>query len=234
MSVFRFKYFDVIQEKNALKVGTDSMLLGSFINSTNRKYGLDLGSGTGVLSLMVAQKNPEIQIDAIELDFEGAKECQDNFQNSSFRHRLNSECGNYFDFQFKRKYDLIFSNPPYYLDSLPSKVQSTNDAKHSNVESCALLFELIYKTISKDGTFWLIVPFANRETILEIAEQNLFFPKEIIQIHSKSSIPDVRIIFCFHLSKTIPIIRNFIIRDENGSYSKAYRELTSDYHWDLF
>ena len=234
LSVFRFKCFDVKQEKNPLKVGTDSMLLGAFIEASGHKRALDLGAGTGVLSLMIAQKNPEIKIDAIEIHKAGSQECRENFESSPWTDRLTVFQGDYFEFQFQVKYDLIFSNPPYYLDSLPSKQQSINDAKHASIESFSSLFEIVYKTISKDGTFWLIVPFTNRETILNIAEQNSFFPKEVIQIHSKPSIPDVRIIFCFHLRKTIPNIYNCIIRDENGSYSKTYRELTCDFHWDLF
>jgi tRNA1Val (adenine37-N6)-methyltransferase len=80
LSVFRFKYFDVRQEKNPLKVGTDSMLLGALINASDIRHALDLGAGTGVLSLMLAQKNQEIAIDAIELDESGAEECYFNIQ----------------------------------------------------------------------------------------------------------------------------------------------------------
>ena len=81
MSIFKFKEFELIQAENAMKVGTDAMLLGAFANATNRWTGLDVGAGTGVLSLMVAQKNDAISFDAIELDQKSAEECTLNFEN---------------------------------------------------------------------------------------------------------------------------------------------------------
>jgi len=109
LSVFRFKYFDVKQEKNPLKVGTDSMLLGAFIEASGHKRALDLGSGTGVLSLMIAQKNPIITIDAIEIHEDGSQECRENFASSPWSERLTVFQGDYFIFPFQSKYDLIFS-----------------------------------------------------------------------------------------------------------------------------
>ena len=95
-----------------MKVGTDSMLLGAFLDAKSNKKGLDIGSGTGVLSLMVAQKNSQIDIDAIEIDELTSKECRYNFEQSPWNDRLRCCNKDFMDFNSSEKYDLIFSNPP--------------------------------------------------------------------------------------------------------------------------
>ncbi len=234
MSVFRFKYFDVRQEKNPLKVGTDSMLLGAFIDASGKQYALDLGAGTGVLSLMLAQKNQEIAIDAIELDEFGADEAYFNFQNSPWANRIKAIQGSYFEYQFQKKYDLIFSNPPYHLNSLKSFETNVTTAKHTSHEEVILFFKLIQELLSDNGHFWIIVPFVSHQQFISLAADNLLYPAEITILHSKPDKPNVRSVICFSKNESKPIMEEFTIRDENGIYTREYQTLTKEFHWEKF
>jgi len=234
LSVFRFKYFDVKQEKNPLKVGTDSMLLGAFIEASGYNHALDLGSGTGVLSLMIAQKNPTILIDAIEINEDGSQECRENFALSPWSERLIAFQGDYFAFQFERTYDLIISNPPYFLNDLQSDNDDLSLAKHSEKESVYRLFELVNSILSKDGNLWIIIPYLSFGFFSEMAAQNELYPNKLIHIHAKSSKPNKRIIICFDRIKGGDVDeREFIIRDDNNEYSTEYQKLTKDFHLNL-
>ena len=231
MSVFRFKQFEVKQEHNPLKVGTDSMLLGAFIEAREKSFGLDLGAGTGVLSLMVAQKNSEIHIDAVEINHEASKECDYNFQNSTWRHRLNSIEGDYLKLNFESKYDLIFSNPPYHLEDVLGDNSNSTRAKHSSSRELKELIYLASNIISSSGDFWLILPYQLADFVIDIANKSKFHCKEIIRIHSKESKRNTRIILRF--SKKIEQLfeRDFFIRNEDNSYTLDYIELTKDFHF---
>ena len=130
MSNFRFKQFEITQNDNAMKVGTDAMVLGSFVNSHGRKKGLDVGSGTGVLSLMIAQNNSDISIDAVELDALSAAEGELNFKNSPWPERLKTHHCDFLEYETEEKYDLIVSNPPYYQTTLVNNDDRKANARH--------------------------------------------------------------------------------------------------------
>ncbi len=231
MSVFRFKQFDVKQANNPLKVGTDAMLLGAFIDATNKKSGLDLGTGTGVLSLMVAQKNAEIQLDAIEINSLAAEECSFNFNKSKWSNRLNCLEGDYLKIDFKKPYDLIFSNPPYHLESIIGEDLDYNRAKHSDSNELAKLVHLANRILSEEGDFWLILPFQLQTYIQKIAEENQLFCKQLIQIHAKENKPNTRIIFQFQKKQSVLSVTDFYIRNADNSYTEAYIQLTKSFHY---
>ena len=231
MSVFRFKQFDVKQKHNPLKVGTDSMLLGSFIDAREKSFGLDLGAGTGVLSLMVAQKNPEIQIDAVEINPEASKECDYNFQSSTWKNRLNSIEGDYLKLNFELKYDLIFSNPPYHLEDVLGDNSNSTRAKHSSSSELKELIDLASNIISSSGDFWLILPCQLADFVIEIANKSNFHCQEIIRIHSKETKRNTRVIIRFSKNSEPRSESDFYIRNEDNSYTSDYIELTADFHF---
>lgn len=231
MSVFRFKQFDVKQANNPLKVGTDAMLLGAFIDANNKKSGLDLGTGTGVLSLMIAQKNTKIQLDAVEINSLAAVECSFNFKQSVWSNRLNCLEGDYLSIDFQKHYDLIFSNPPYHLESIIGTDLEYNRAKHSDSNELAELFRLVNRILSKDGDFWLILPFQLQTYILEVAKENLLYCKQLIQIHSKENKRNTRSIFQFQKKQANLTVKDFYIRNADNSYTKEYIQLTKVFHF---
>jgi tRNA1Val (adenine37-N6)-methyltransferase len=231
LSVFRFKQFDVKQTNNPLKVGTDAMLLGAFIDASTKKRGLDLGTGTGVLSLMVAQKNTEIQLDAIEINSLAAEECSFNFEQSVWSIRLHCLEGDYLKIDFQKPYDLIFSNPPYHLESIIGEDLDYNRAKHSDSNELAELVHLVNRILSEDGDFWLILPFQLTTYIQKIAEDNKLFCKQLIQIHAKENKRNTRVICQFQKKQSNLSVSDFYIRNADNSYTEAYIQLTKDFHF---
>ncbi len=231
MSVFRFKQFDVKQANNPLKVGTDAMLLGAFIDATDKKLGLDLGTGTGVLSLMVAQKNTEIQLDAVEINSFAAAECSFNFEQSVWSNRLKCLEGNYLTIDFEKCFDLIFTNPPYHIESIIGENLDYNRAKHSDSNELAELFRLVNRILSEDGDFWLILPFQLQTYIQEIAGENQLYCKQLIQIHAKENKRNTRVVFQFQKKQSNLSITDFYIRNADNSYTEAYIQLTKAYHF---
>jgi tRNA1Val (adenine37-N6)-methyltransferase len=231
LSVFRFKQFDVKQANNPLKVGTDAMLLGAFIDATDKKLGLDLGTGTGVLSLMVAQKNTEIQLDAVEINSLAAAECSFNFEQSVWSNRLKCLEGNYLTIDFEKCFDLIFTNPPYHIESIIGENLDYNRAKHSDSNELAELFRLVNRILSEDGDFWLILPFQLQTYIQEIAGENQLYCKQLIQIHAKENKRNTRVVFQFQKKQSNLSITDFYIRNADNSYTEAYIQLTKAYHF---
>lgn len=156
---FQFKQFRVEQEKCAMKVCTDSCLLGAYIDVQQAKYILDIGTGTGLLSLMVAQRSDAL-IDAVEINPEASKQAQENFSNSLWNDRLTLHSASLQEFATNNQqaYDVILSNPPFFLSSLKSGDAAKDTAKHSG----ELLFEDILafakKHLTSDGKLYLLLP----------------------------------------------------------------------------
>ncbi|NRA10715.1 MAG: methyltransferase [Crocinitomicaceae bacterium] len=231
MSSFRFKQFEIIQDDNAMKVGTDSMVLGSFINGHGRKRGLDIGSGTGVLSLMVTQGNDDIKFDAVELDELSATECALNFKNSPWSDRLKVHQGNFLEFESEERYDLIISNPPYYQSTLLNQDSRKANARH---EQSLPMREFILKSrklLSDDGEFWFIVPAEDEQVWKKQCTSANLHLVEKIAIHGKEGGDIKRIIFVFCNHKSILEESSFSVRKKSNEYSEEYKELTRDFHF---
>lgn len=229
MPPFLFKHFAITQNRSALKVGTDAMLLGSFIQTENEIQGLDIGAGTGVLSLMVAQKNPSINIDAIDLDSESIVDCLENFTHSNWSERLSIISADFLAHEFDKKYDLIFSNPPFYQNTLVNQNHRTAVSKHAVHLPFDLLFEKVAKLLTDEGSFWIIFPFDDFEKVTIIGKSNGLFIENKITIESKLNVP-TRIILS--LRKTVNQVseETLVIRNSDNSYSKQYIELTKEFH----
>jgi tRNA1Val (adenine37-N6)-methyltransferase len=231
LSVFRFRQFDVIQSKNPLKVGTDSMLLGSFIDSTNANTALDIGAGTGVLSLMVLQKNPRLQLDAVEIHAEAAEECSLNFTNSPWGTSAKSHAIDFLDFHPEKRYDLIFSNPPFYLDGLKSGDENIDQAKHISREQYEKFICKTSDLLTENGRFYVIVPFDQLDYLLNIAKENQLYPLQKIIIHATEEKLNSRIILQFSKQVESLTQMEFTVRLKNGNYTSEYIELTKMYHF---
>lgn len=229
MSAFQFRDFVVHQAKSAMKVNTDAMILGSLIEAKGKIKGLDIGTGTGVLSLMIAQRNTQIEIEAIEIDQESAEEAILNFKNSNWFNRLKLNQIDFLDFQSPHLFDLIVSNPPYFENGILNS--SSRKAKTRHEESLPLirLIEKSAELLSENGDFWVILPFETafkwKEKALSI---QLFCRKEII-VFSKKNQPK-RIVYCFSKMNDDTQSLSVTIRNEDNTYSEEYKKLTRDFH----
>lgn len=227
MSVFKFKEFIVRQDRSVLKVGTDAMILGSLITRNKEGRALDIGAGTGVLSLMVAQTSPTIHVTGVEIDPDSHADCKDNFERSSFNDRLKAIQGDYKD--VKGEYDLIFSNPPFYLNGLISDNDRITLAKHSDVTFVAELFSYVKYHLDPNGEFWCIYPFEYRQEILKVAFIEGFHLSIDYSVNSKNDIRS-RSVMCFTKEGSTIQEGIFTIRNFDGTYTEQYKALTKEFH----
>lgn len=214
-----------------MKVGTDAMLLGSFIETRGKVKCLDVGSGTGVLSLMVAQKNFEIEVNAVEIDNLAAKECALNFRNSNWVDRLWTIHSNIFDFSPVKRYDLIISNPPFYTSTLENKDERKATARHAQHMELSKLISKMQRFLSPIGHLWVIIPKDSFfHWYMEFEKIGVRVQKKIY-IRPKPSKEVNRMIVCFGRKTILNAEEStFVIRNEDNSYSSEYIELTKEFH----
>lgn len=230
MSVFKFKHFDIQQSGAAMKVGTDSMILGTLIDADKPVYALDVGAGTGVLSLMVAQRYVDVTVDAVELEGAAFEDCQFNIESSQWKERVHGIHTDVFAAKLRENYDLIFSNPPFYRDSLQNANDAKSMARHEADFGASRFFELVSKHLSPNGRCWMIFPYADRESWLNDAHQfGLNVDKEF-QIRGKVGGEFVRSVVSLSFNAGEPVAKEITIRNQEGGYTDQYINLTLDYH----
>ena len=209
------------------------MLLGASIKTGNHKTALDIGAGTGVLALMLAQRNPSIQITCIEIDQKSAEECTINVNNSSWFNRINTIHADFTQYDFHQKFDLILTNPPYYFTDNSSN-ESNERTKHITPESLLSWLNKISELLTTKGEFWMIWPSETSQQVIEIASNNKLFVSKKIDLYSKANKLS-RTILCFSSNKKNRLEeKKFIIRNDDNSYTKDYCLLTSDFHFKEF
>ena len=209
------------------------MLLGASINTINHKTALDIGAGTGVLALMLAQRNPTIQITCIEIDQKSAEECTNNVNNSPWFNRINTIHADFTQYDFHQKFDLILTNPPYYFTDNSSN-ESNERTKHITPESLLSWLNKIANLLTIKGDFWMIWPSETSQKIIEMAHDSGLHVAKKINVYSKINKLS-RNILCFSREKKEEFNdEQLIIRNHDNSYSDAYRSLTSDFHYTEF
>jgi tRNA1Val (adenine37-N6)-methyltransferase len=209
------------------------MLLGATINTTNHKTALDIGAGTGVLALMLAQRNPSIQSTCIEIDQKSAEECSKNSNSSPWFNRINTIHADFTLHDFHQKFDLIFTNPPYYFTDNSSN-ESNERTKHITPDSLLTWLNKITGLLTTKGEFWVIWPSETCDQVIEIASNNKLFVSKKIDLYSKANKLS-RTILCFSSNKKNRLEEEtFIIRNDDNSYTNDYCTLTADYHFKEF
>lgn len=230
MSVFYFKKFQVNQSKSAMKIGTDSVLLGCFCETNAAKNILDIGTGTGLLSLMLAQKS-DAMIDAVEIDFPAFSEAKLNIESSKWKNRMHVYHLKIQAFQTDKKYDIIISNPPFYQSKKNYSITDISRSKARHDESLSFddLMKHVDRLLDEDGTFWLVLP-ANEaiEWKQIMTDANWYLVKNII-VHPKPEKAPNRFIMCWSRKQVETIDENFYIYNASGEYSNAYKFLTKDF-----
>lgn len=229
--MFRFKQFAVDQTNCTMKINTDGVLLGATASAENPKSILDIGTGTGVIALMLAQRFEEAKIDAVEIDLNSAKTAGQNFTNSKFAAHLTlheTDIADFWPQKQHQQYNLIVSNPPFYLDTLTSPKENKTLAKHAVPGFFEDLLAKIPDFLSADGCFWLILPPKTALFVEKLAQPMLFLQEKI----SVSSYPDDlphREILCFGLKKIKTKIASLIIYKDQKVYSETYQNLLEDF-----
>ncbi|MBI2259355.1 MAG: methyltransferase [Flavobacteriia bacterium] len=212
-----------------MKIGTDSMILGALLHKSKFKKVLDIGSGTGVLSLMYAQQNKEVDIISIEIDQLSAEELKINFLNSPFKERLHSVHGDFLTYSFETKFDFIFSNPPYFESDLLSFKKNKNRVRHNLTLPVDLMFKKIDSLLEINGFFQCIIPVHLLLKYEMEAKKVSFFINEKISIFAKEN-KLIRYILIFSRSQNIVIESQVVIRQDNNQYTTDYIQLTEEFH----
>lgn len=233
MSCFQFKYFTIVQESSAMKVGTDALLLGSLVareGSSSYLTALDIGTGTGVISLMLVQRFPELRIDAIDIDAESANEASFNFSRSKWSERLSAVHCSLNEWQPTGKYSLIVSNPPFFSSNNPGSDARRAAARHLESLSKAEFVSNSSRLLEDQGELWIIVPFIDNQLWIEEMESKGLYLFKQVNIRGKEDGTYVRSVLSFCFEKKNTSTSDFVVRKLNGSYTDQYVELTSEYH----
>jgi len=232
---FRFRQFEVSHHRSTMKVGTDAVILGAWLEVSSSKNILEIGTGCGIIALMLAQKSLAT-IDAIDVDEESANEASENFANSPWFNRLKSFHLSLNDFVVKNAgiYYLIVSNPPFFQNSLLPPSEKRQLARHNSNLSFEDFLDYGSRLLSHDGRLAVILPVSEEMKFIEIAERKSLFLRSKLDIFPKPSKPEKRVILVFSFHKTENLISDSIIlRNENGVYSDDYKRITKEFHIDF-
>lgn len=228
---FEFKQFRIEQKSSAMKVGTDGVLLGAWTSIENASRILDVGTGTGLIALMLAQRCNAV-IDAIEIEQEASLEAKHNFSQSAWNDRLKVFHEDFLQYAVptEEKYDLIVSNPPFFINSLKTPNERLAVAKHNVNMSIAQLLNKSSSLLKADGRISLIFPYGNLDDVKESARLAGYYVKTRTDVYAKPSKSPVRTLMEFSLTPVLPEADHLVIRDANDDFSEKFRKMTAPYY----
>lgn len=227
---FQFKNFSITQENTAMKVGTDGVLLGAWSKAKEGNV-LDIGTGTGLIALMLAQRTKTALIDTIEIDEAASKEAQKNFNNSAWKARLTSINSSLQNYQPQKKYDLIISNPPFFIDATKAPDFNRNNARHTDTLSFEELIKAAKLLLTDDGILSLILPTNEANLFIELTHNSTLFLKRKCLVKPNPNKAAKRILMEFSFSKTEIIEDELTIETETRhQYTNEYKTLTKDFY----
>lgn len=232
---FQFKQFTIYQDQCAMKVCTDTCILGAWfaLKIPTCSSVLDIGSGTGLLMLMLAQKNKS-EIDGIEIDLPSYKQLKENISKSKWKEYLRVFPGDVRTFSFSLKYDFIIVNPPFFEGDLESSSAEKNIAKHSKALTFDELITVIDNNLLSSGSFGILLPYHRTEMFEELAWKNNFFVREKLLVRQTAGHNYFRSIMHFSRNKVKSGMNaELTIQNADGAYTSEFVELMRDYYLNL-
>ncbi|HLT41105.1 MAG TPA: methyltransferase [Sphingobacteriaceae bacterium] len=225
-TIFQFKQFSVDQKGSAMKINTDGVLLAAKATSIAPKYILDIGTGTGVIALMLAQRFPESEVHALEINTSAAECAEKNFKDSPFAKRMSLYATDFNQFIPQVEYDLIVSNPPFFINSLKNPDENKTMARHVQEEFFDNLFSKTHAWLRGTGTFQLIWPRLIKDLSLERGFLSEWTIEKETDIRSFEDSEAIRIITVLSKQEVGNISKNeFVIYREKGKYTTEYLNL---------
>ena len=182
---FQFKQFRVAQDRCAMKIGTDGVLLGAWTSLKNNPFSvLDIGSGTGILSLMIAQRSHAEQIEAIEIDDDAYEQCSENFENSPWNDRLFCYHASLLEFveEVGDSFDLIVCNPPFYSEDYKTENKSRDLARFNDAMPFKHIIYAVAHLLAEDGLFSIVIPRKEEDDFVALANTIGLFPQRILHV----------------------------------------------------
>lgn len=232
---FQFKQFIIHQDRCGMKLSTDAVILGALACHESAKQILDVGTGTGAIALMLAQRYSDASIEAVELDKDAYMQATDNVGLSPWNDRVKLYHQSFQNFSAARQcgFDLVVSNPPYFPDHIKSQDQQRNLALHNDSLSFEDLINGVAHVLSPKGLFWVILPQRQMQDLEKLAITHGLFPFTKVIVKNHPSAPILRVVAAFKATSSTPTASTLCIRDQDQQYSAAYRELLKDFLLDF-
>lgn len=230
--LFRFKQFSVSHNKCAMKVGTDGVLLGAWCDVENATNVLDVGTGSGLIALMVAQRNDSARITAIDIEQLAVEEANENFQNSPWTDRLHAELADFVTFATTtgQRFDLIVSNPPFFADSLKSPNANRSTARHTDQLPFSKLISGAAAMLAPNGIICLITPADSENYIAKLVIENSLYIAGKTYVHPTVGADAKRILWKISACNTNCVENALTIEIERHKYTDEYINLTRDFY----
>lgn len=229
MSIFKFKQFEVDQTGCAMKINTDGVLLGAMAKPQSFRHILDIGTGTGVIALMLAQRFPEAVIQAVEIDEKAAETAAGNFEASVYSARLKVHHIAVEDFNSGEKFDLIVSNPPFFVNDLKNEEVRKGIARHAAVGFFSMLVKKISDLLTADGEAWLILPVKQADEVVLHASHYGIRLIERVHIHSDRSKAAFRQIIRLGKNNAALQESDFYLYEDLKVHTAEYKILLKDF-----
>jgi tRNA1Val (adenine37-N6)-methyltransferase len=228
---FQFKQFTIYHDRCAMKVGTDGVLLGAWTDTAGANHILDVGTGSGLIALMLAQRS-EASIDAVEIDSEAALQAQENADGSPWKSRVfvHHDAFAHFAAASSTKYDLVVSNPPFFRNSLKPPAGNRSLAKHDTGLPYNILIEHSARILHENGRFCMIIPADERDHFSSLADFNGLSLSRCTNVCSYPGKKPVRCLLEFTRKPSLPVENNLAIRISPGVYSEEYIKLTKEFY----
>jgi tRNA1Val (adenine37-N6)-methyltransferase len=234
---FNFKQFTIHQNLCAMKVCTDACLFGAWLanhfKNTNYTQLLDVGTGTGLLTLMLAQNNINFSFTGVELDAAAYTQATQNIQQAPFKNNITLINSNILQYNPKKQFDVVFSNPPFFENSLPSQQKNEVVAKHSSTLTLAQLFLQAKKLVQPNGSFAILLPYYRHTEVLNIAQAHNLFLHQCCLVSQTTAHNYFRGMYIFTKTKSVPQTTAIAIKDVANNYTPEFTSLLQPYYLQL-
>ncbi|WBU87888.1 tRNA1(Val) (adenine(37)-N6)-methyltransferase [Cellulophaga omnivescoria] len=238
---FIFKQFTINQDRCAMKIGTDGVLLGAWASVDHNPYSiLDIGAGTGIIALMLAQRSAADNIEAIELDADAYEQCTDNFEASDWADRLFCFHAGFDEFvdeyatdetEEDELYDLIVSNPPFYAEEVTSGNEARDNARQNTSLPFNELVSGVAKLLTANGRFATIIPYKEEEKFIKLAENFKLYPLKVTRVKGNAKAEVKRSLLEFQKTPSTNLeIKQLVIEEDRHIYTQDYIDLTKDFY----
>lgn len=229
-SSFQFKQFTIRHDRCAMKVGTDGVLLGAWAQIDNSKRILDVGTGTGLISLQLAQRTIDTEIVAIEIDEAAAGQACENIARSPWADRVKIICNDFRNFQTEEKFDLIVSNPPYFIDALKCPDEQRRLARHTGELNYELLFSRSANLLKEQGRVSIIIPSEAENVVIDTAWKYKLLLHNRLRVYTKPGKPCRRVLLTLGFQEKECIEQEICIETLHHQYTPEYIALTKDFY----
>lgn len=236
MKTFKFKQFNIHHQQTAHKVGTDGVLLGAWTSLINQPQDiLDIGTGSGVIALMIAQRCSAENIDAIEINADAFEECVHNFEASPWNDRLFCYHGDIKTLAQEPdlKYDLILSNPPFFKETQEKNPNPRNQARIQTSLSEDVLLESVQLLLNENGQFATILPYQNHQIFIGNAQAKGLFLNRMTHVKGLKYSPPKRSLMQFGFKRQAYVVNELVLELSRHIYTEDYKALVKDFYLDL-